>query len=420
MKTKKTQTKTKPSKSKKTVKAKKVSTKVYKAKPIRTRRAQIVKNSSKKTLAKHGKKQSLIVRILKKPITYVPVAGLAALGAFLVINLNHVPTLEEVQKSVVQLEVCNAYEYSCGSGSGFAAFKDNYLVTNYHVIAGADTIKVKTADDIEGKVTNVLIFDPVQDIAIVEWDHKLSPIPLSSSENVNVGDKVLAIGNPLSETNVVSEGIISSKNSDHGLMTTAAISPGSSGGALILDSNHKVIGVTYLKRSSGESMNYAIKIEDVAKVFDDFKKQNYFYINNNTSDSCHTTLDKIALSVDELDFSGCKDSQTDNYSASSLSVFYNTTNRRTRFEHALIERSDWKALYDRLSSSVKNQILDHIDSTHSTAFNTNWKYIIWYANEKFYYTCQTDSCMVNRYIRGYYPTSNSEFATGTEADLEKL
>lgn len=420
MKTKKSQTKAESSKSAKTLKAKKASTKVYKAKPIRAKRAKIVKSSSKKTLTKRGKKQNLMIRILKKPITYVPVAGLAALGAFAIINLNHVPTLEEVQKTVVQLEVCNDYEYSCGSGSGFAAFKDNYLVTNYHVIAGADTIKVKTAEDVEGKVTNILIFDPVKDIAIVEWDHTLPKAMLSSSENVNVGDKVLAIGNPLSETNVVSEGIISSKNSEHGLMTTAAISPGSSGGALILDSDHKVIGVTYLKKTNGESMNYAIKIEDVTKVYEDYQKQNYHYINSNTSDSCHTTLDKIALSVDALDFSGCKDSQTDNYSASSLSVFYDVTNRRTRFEHALIERTDWKVLYDRLSSSIKNQLVDNISSTHSTAFDTNWKYIIWYANEHFYYTCQTDMCMVRRYIDGYYPTSNSEFTTGTETDLEKL
>lgn len=399
----------------------KASKKVYKAKPIKKSPIKKTSRAQRGKVVKQSKNHvSLPIRILKKPITKISLVAAAAVGAFLIINANQVPSLESVQKSVVQIEVCNGFEYDCGSGSGFAAFKDNYLVTNYHVIAGADTIKVKTAEDIEGKVTNILAFDPVQDIAIVEWDHKLNPIGLSSSENVSVGDKVLAIGNPLSESNVVSEGIISSKNSEHGLMTTAAISPGSSGGALILDSNHKVIGVTYLKLTNGESMNYAIRIEDVAKIYENYQKQNFYLVNNNTSDTCHTTLDKIALSVDELDFKGCKGSQIDTYSASSISVFYDITNRRSRFEHALIERTDWKVLYDRLSSNIKNQLIDHLDSTHSTAFDTNWKYYIWYANERFYYSCQTDTCRIGRYINGFYPTVNSEQSADADASLEKL
>ena len=424
---KKSKTSSKTSRVSKTSKATKASKKVYKAKPMRKSSVKKMllaqsKKSSKKSLARSRKNAGPLARIFKKPITKISLgAATVALGAFLIINFNQVPSLESIQSSVVQIEACNTLNYGCGSGSGFAVFRDNYIVTNYHVISGADTIKIKTVDDVEGKATNVVVFDPVQDIAILEWDHKLNPIGVGSSENAKVGDKVLAIGNPLSESNVVSEGIISSKTSEYGLMTTAAISPGSSGGALILDENHKVIGVTYLKKANGESMNYAVRIEDVVKVNDEYKKQNYYNISSNTIDSCYTTLDKIALSANELDFSGCKDSQGNIYTVSSLSTFYQATNRRTRFEQALIARPDWKVLYDRLSSSVKNQLVDHLDSTHSAAFNTNWKYYIWYANEKFYYACQTTYCQVGRYIDGYYPTANTgESLTGTEADLEKL
>lgn len=386
----------------------------------RAKKAQVVKFTPKsKSKALIKKSSNPLVRIWRKPITKISLGAVVAAGAFFLIWDNIVPSLEQIQESVVQIEACNKVEYDCGSGSGFAAFRDNYIVTNYHVIKGSDTIKIKTVAGVEGKVTNVVVFDPVNDIAIVEWDRTLSPIRFGSSEDAKVGDKVLAIGNPLSETNVVSEGIISSKTSEHGLMTTAAISPGSSGGALILDSNHRVIGVTYLKHTGGESMNYAVKIEDVQKVFDNYNRKEVFIINSNTSDACHTTLAKIALDAENLAFNGCRDSQGDVYTVSSVDTFYNVTNDRVRFEHALNERSDWKVMYDRLTSGVKNWLVYTLDNSKSKAFDTNWKFAIWYANEKYYYSCQTDSCMIYRYIYGTYPTVNSD-ADGTASDLEKL
>lgn len=386
----------------------------------KAKKAKIIKFTPKtksKAIAKRS--GNPIVRFLRKPATKIGIGAAVAAGAFFLIYDNIVPSLESIQESVVQVEACNKLDYDCGSGSGFAAFRDNYIVTNYHVIEGADTIRIKTVAGVEGKVTNVVVFDPVNDIAILEWDRTLSPIRIGSSENAKVGDKVLAIGNPLSETNVVSEGIISSKTSEHGLMTTAAISPGSSGGALILDSDHRVIGVTYLKHTAGESMNYAVRIEDVSKVFDSYNKREAFPINQNTSDSCHTTLSKIALDAENLAFTGCRDSQGNAYTASSVDVFYDVTNDRVRFEHALNERSDWKVMYDRLLSSVKNLLVYTLDNSKSKAFDTNWKYAIWYANEKYYYSCQTDSCMIYRYIYGTYPTAYSD-TDMTAGDLEKL
>ncbi len=395
------------------------SKKVYTAKKIsnkKVKKGKVVKYSPKnKALAK---KSNPLVRFLKKPYVSIPIGAALAASAFFIISENMVPSLESIQASVVEIEACNKNSYNCGSGSGFAAFRDNYIVTNYHVIDGSDSIKIKTIDGVEGKATNIVVFDPINDIAIVEWDRTLSPIRIGSSEGAKVGDKVLAIGNPLSETNVVSEGIISSKTSEHGLMTTAAISPGSSGGALILDSNHRVIGVTYLKLMGGESMNYAVRIEDVSKVYDDYNKKEVFTINNNTSDSCHTSLAKIALDAENLAFKGCRDSQGDSYTVSSVDIFYGVTNDRARFEHALGERSDWKVMYDRLSYTAKNYLVSNLDNTKSKAFDTNWKYAIWYANERFYYSCQTESCMINRYIYGFYPTANETGASAS--DLEEL
>ncbi|MBQ2695444.1 serine protease [Candidatus Saccharibacteria bacterium] len=382
----------------------------------RIKKAKIIKyspKSSKKSLAKK-KNYGPVGRVIHHPATKISLGAILAIGAFFLIRENIVPSLESVQESVIQIEACNDLDYECGSGSGFAMFKDNYIVTNYHVIAGADSIKIKTSADVEGKATNIIAFDPIKDIAIIEWDHTLTPIRIGSSENAKVGDKVLAIGNPLSESNVVSEGIISSKTSEHGIMTTAAISPGSSGGALILDSDHRVIGVTYLKQSGGESMNYAIKIEDVVSVHDNYKDNKAFAINQNNSEGCYPTLANIALDADNLNFTGCKDSPTDIYTTSSINIFKDITNNRVRFEHALVERSDWKVLYDRLDSVVKNALVATLDDSTSALFDTNWKFAIWVANEAFYYSCQTDSCMFRRYIYGTYPTGYQVNTTAEE------
>lgn len=393
-----------------------------KAKPIkRVKKAKVIKYTPKarsKALVKRGKSQNALVRFVKKPVTLVTFGGaLAALGIFIAVD-NIVPSLEQIQESVIQIEACNKLDYQCGTGSGFAAFRDNYIVTNYHVVEGADSIKIKTIKDVEGTVTNIIAFDAEKDIAILEWDKTLAPIRIGSSNDAKVGDKVLAIGNPLNETNVVSEGIISSKTSEKGLMTTAAISPGSSGGALILDSNHRVIGVTYLKKTNGESMNYAVKIEDVAGVYDMYNRNGAFSINQNNSDSCHTTLDNIALDAKNLAFSGCNGSQTNVYTVSSIDQFYDVTNDRIRFEHALNARPDWKVMYDRLSSDLKNLMVVSFGNTKSKAFNTNWKYAIWYMNEKYYYSCQTDYCMTYRYYNGIYPLTND--GSLSEDDLQEL
>lgn len=381
----------------------------------RARKAKIVKytpNRRGKSIARRKaiarKKSGPIGRLWRKPVTKISVGALACgLAAYFIIVNNHVPTLEDIQKSVVKIEACNELEYNCGTGSGFAAFGSNYIVTNYHVIDGADTIKIKTIAGIEREAGKVVAFDPINDIAILEWNYdKLTPIRITSSENAHVGDKVLAIGNPIDETNVVSEGIISSTTSENGLMTTAAISPGSSGGALILDSNHRVIGVTYMKQMSGESMNYAIRIEDVEKVFNAYKRKESFVINDNNIGRCHTSLAQIASDSESIEFKGCADSNTEVYTVDSIGTFYRTTNERVRFERAMNERQDWKAMYDRLGTNVKNNLVAKLKdgwANDMSLYDTNWKNIIWYANETFFYSCQTDYCTYTRYRNSFYP-----------------
>ena len=134
-----------------------------------------------------------------------------------------------------------------GTGSGFIVSADGYIVTNNHVVAGADKVTVRLNDEREF-TAKVIGTDPNTDVAVLKIDAKgLTPIALGNSDNERVGEWVLAIGNPLGEalTFTVTSGIISAKGrSLNGLKTSnlsisdfiqtdAAINPGNSGGPLV-------------------------------------------------------------------------------------------------------------------------------------------------------------------------------------------
>jgi len=140
-------------------------------------------------------------------------------------------------------------------GSGFVLDKAGHIVTNEHVIAGAQKIQVSFSanDQIQAAVVGS---DPSTDIAVLKIDthaRALTPLPLGNSDNVNVGDSVYAIGNPFGYTRTLTSGLVSAvqrqitaPNSlpiDNAIQTDAAINHGNSGGPLI-DAVGQVIGVT--------------------------------------------------------------------------------------------------------------------------------------------------------------------------------
>ena len=143
-----------------------------------------------------------------------------------------------------------------GSGSGFIVSADGYILTNNHVVENADKVRVKllAGREFEARVIGA---DPATDVAVIKINTTgLSPMPFGNSDDVRVGEMVLAIGNPLGEnlTFTVTQGIISAKGrrldglqrtdrsiSDF-IQTDAAINPGNSGGPLV-DIHGEVIGI---------------------------------------------------------------------------------------------------------------------------------------------------------------------------------
>src|SRR5581483_9847009 len=135
-------------------------------------------------------------------------------------------------------------------GSGFILSADGEIVTNNHVVAGADNIRVRlsTDEELDAKVVGA---DEKTDVALirVHADHPLPTLPLGDSETVQVGDWVLAIGNPFGLTQTATAGIVSAKGRflgagpyDDFIQTDASINPGNSGGPLI-DQDGRVVGI---------------------------------------------------------------------------------------------------------------------------------------------------------------------------------
>ena len=174
------------------------------------------------------------------------------------------------------------YTYQA-SGSGFIISSDGYILTNYHVISGYDTVTVATFDQ-ETYDAKVIGYDASNDIAVLKIDvDNLKPVTMGDSNTLRVGDTVLAIGNPLGElTFSLTRGIVSalSRNvqTEKGvsmslIQTDCAINSGNSGGALF-NTRGEVIGITNAKYSasgySGEAeidnIGFAIPINSVKRI----------------------------------------------------------------------------------------------------------------------------------------------------------
>ncbi|GFO56534.1 peptidase [Geomonas sp. Red276] len=165
-------------------------------------------------------------------------------------------------------------------GSGFIISDDGYILTNNHVVAGANEIKVKLSDGREFK-GEIKGRDEKLDLALVKIDAKghLPAAPLGDSDKAEVGEWVMAIGNPFGLAQTVTAGIISAQGRvigsgpyDDFIQTDASINPGNSGGPLF-NSKGEVIGINTAILSGGQGIGFAIPV-NMAKAIIDQLKQN--------------------------------------------------------------------------------------------------------------------------------------------------
>ena len=165
-----------------------------------------------------------------------------------------------------------------GMGSGVIVSDNGYILTNNHVVEGADEIDV-VLNDSRHQIAKVIGTDPDSDLAVLKITlDKLPTIVLGNSDAIQVGDQVLAIGNPFGVGQTVTSGIISAlgrnrlgiNTFENFIQTDAAINPGNSGGALV-DTNGNLVGInTAIYSRSGGSMGigFAIPVSTARQVLD--------------------------------------------------------------------------------------------------------------------------------------------------------
>jgi serine protease Do len=165
-------------------------------------------------------------------------------------------------------------------GSGFIISDDGYIITNAHVVAGADEIKVKLAD---GREYNGVVkgFDEKLDIALVKIDAKdhLPAAKLGDSDAIEVGEWVMAIGNPFGLAQTVTAGIVSAKGRvigsgpyDDFIQTDASINPGNSGGPLF-NASGEVIGINTAIVAGGQGIGFAIPVNMAKNIVTQLKEK---------------------------------------------------------------------------------------------------------------------------------------------------
>lgn len=156
-----------------------------------------------------------------------------------------------------------------GQGSGAIIDRKGYIVTNVHVINGASTIKATTYSGATYNVRAIAGYDSNADIVVLKIDAPdLKALNFGDSDNVKVGEKVIAAGNPAGLSFTVTEGIVSAARTFNGIsyiQTDVPINPGNSGGPL-LNAKGEIIGINNFKVGGFESLGFAISSNEVKKV----------------------------------------------------------------------------------------------------------------------------------------------------------
>ncbi|HUI71651.1 MAG TPA: trypsin-like peptidase domain-containing protein [Spirochaetia bacterium] len=211
-------------------------------------------------------------------------------GGLLEDELNNIEIYDRTNKAVVYITTVTmqyTWFYEAvpqeGTGSGVIIDQQGHVLTNYHVVKGADKIRITLADgtDVEGRIAGT---DPENDLAVVQFDphgKTLTTVPFGNSSALRVGMKVLAIGNPFGLDRTLTRGVVSGLarplQTEDGyliretIQTDAAINPGNSGGPL-LNSHGELIGInSAIKSPSGASagIGFAIPVNTARRVADE-------------------------------------------------------------------------------------------------------------------------------------------------------
>lgn len=214
-----------------------------------------------------------------------------------------------------------------GAGTGFVISEDGVVVTNNHVVAGAQSIEVVFGND-RKMPARVLGRDPTADLAVLKVDASgLTPAILGNSDDLRVGDDVVAIGNALALEGgpTVTRGIVSAQNRtivaengvrlEHVIQTDTAINPGNSGGPLV-NSSGEVVGINTAVAGDAQNIGFSIAITQAKPVIEELRQGttrtrpflgvNMFEVTPDVAEELDLGVDKGALVVEVTEGSGAE------------------------------------------------------------------------------------------------------------------
>lgn len=261
------------------------------------------------------------------------------------------PSVVEVTTEAVTTNRFFGEYVESGAGSGVIISQDGYIVTNHHVVNGASQIRVRLNDGAEYTAT-VVGSDSKTDVAVLKVDATgLSPAIIGDSDNLQVGEFVLAVGNPLGRLGgTVTDGIISALDRDvtvnnesmHLLQMNAAVSPGNSGGGLF-NGRGELIGIVNAKSadSEAEGLGFAIPINTAIRVAEELISNGY-------------VTGRPAMGVMVIDIT---DAQTAyRYGVNQAGVYVQSVNEGSPAEHAGLQPGDRFIGIDGEAVSVMSDI----------------------------------------------------------------
>jgi len=187
------------------------------------------------------------------------------------------PAVVHITARVITMDFFWGPMPSEGTGSGFVIDQQGHIVTNYHVVEGADSVSVTMADKTRVPA-DIVGVDPPNDLAVLKIDvppEQLHPVELGDSQLLQVGQRAVAIGNPFGLDRTLTVGVISALGRPlqtdnetviyNVIQTDAAINPGNSGGPL-LNIRGQVIGVNTAIRKNAEGIGFAVSVNTVKRV----------------------------------------------------------------------------------------------------------------------------------------------------------
>lgn len=280
-----------------------------------TAQSAAVEKTSEKTDSEKKSTQLLTAGDNKKNVTETVVAN----GSLMTASEVYEKNVDSTVGITTSISTTNYFGYkttAAASGSGFILSEDGYILTNHHVIEGANSITV-TAYDGTTYDAELIGSDESNDIAVLKIDaNGLTPVVLGTSDDIKVGDQVVAIGNPLGElTFSLTSGVVSAldrevtteKATMNLIQTDCAINSGNSGGALF-NMYGEVVGITNAKYSSGgngeasiDNIGFAIPIDSVKSLVESLIEDGYItkpyigvYVDNVSEDAVNYGLPKGA------------------------------------------------------------------------------------------------------------------------------